>query len=461
MAEGSTEYDAKLQARRAALGLDAPRFARPETVLRSNVADQSAAQARLRDLAVLITFSVVVVAVTMLQCFGLPLSDDASVPVAIPLVLIAISGLCFVVRPRIDPIRLALYFAAVVAAGLSTAFFADQYSVASLTLFGVLYAPLVLSFPTTAANYRRCLNVFSVVMIGMAGLEFLQHAMQLAAGPQIWPNLYKLLPKGILIPQFTYLQPVVWGSHFDKPQAFLFLETSFLSQYLALALIIEVMVFRRIQRMILFTTALFATFAGTGILLVALSLPLMLGRLRMRSALLVTLVLLLVAGVAGEAGWLDLVGGRVAEFNKAGGSAHHRFIEPLDRMIQFLGQPGSFYSGIGAGQIEKMGNHQFWPIAKAIIEYGVLPGLLFYAYFLYAMFNRAPWRRLALVLVIWFTFEGALLTAINPLTCLMSSLFLIEQAPLAGVVAGRRPRRPGPAARKAASGGPGPEPAVE
>jgi hypothetical protein len=443
MVDGNIRIDPRLEARRAALGLGIQPFARPARAPGDAAAEQAGARARLRDLAVLSAFAVIVVSVTVLQCFGLPLGDDASVPVAIPLVMLAIAALCFFVPPRINPKRLGLYFAAVIAAGLSTAFFADHYSTASIALFAVLYAPLVFSFPTTEANYRRCLDMFSMVMVVMVGLEFLQHAMQLVAGPLVWPNFYKLLPKDILIPQFVYLQPLAWKSHLDKPQAFFFLETSFLSQFLALALLVEVMVFRRIKRMALFAAGLFATFAGTGILLLALGLPLALGRMRLRSALLVTLVLLLVAGAAGEAGWLDLVGGRVSEFHKAGGSANHRFVEPLDRMIQFLGQSGSFYSGIGAGQIEKLGNHQFWPIAKAVIEYGLVPGLVFYAFFLYAMFDQPPMRRLAMVMVIWFTFEGALLTAVNPVTCLLTSMFFIEQAPVVGGIKARRPRRRG------------------
>ncbi len=449
MMDSDAKFAAKLAAGRAALGLDVPRFASPMRAPAASAGEQNAARARLRDIALLITFATIIVSVTLLQCFGLPLAEDTSVPVAIPLVMAAMIALCFVVPPQINPKRLALYFATVIATGISTAFFADRYSLASLALFAVLYAPLVFSFEITEANYRRCLNVFSVIMIGMVGLEFVQHALQLAAGPQTWPNLYKMLPKDILIPQFVYIQPIVWHSHLDKPQAFLFLETSFLSQFIALALIIEIMVFRRIRQMVIFTAGLFATFAGTGILLVGLSLPLVLGRLRLRSALLVVLVLLLVAGAAGEAGWLDMVGGRVAEFNKAGGSANHRFVEPLDRMIQFLGRTGSFYSGIGAGQIEKLGNHQFWPIAKAVIEYGVLPGLLFYAYFLYAMFDRPPLRRLAMVLVIWFTFEGALLTAVNPITCLISGMFVIKQVPQAVAMPVRRSRRAASGRRKA------------
>jgi len=270
--------------------------------------------------------------------------------------------------------------------------------------------------------------VFSTVMVAMVGLEFAQHAMQIVAGPQSWPNLYRLLPSGMLIANFHYLQPLVWGSPYDKPQAFVFLETSFLSQFLALGLALEIMVFRRMWRMSLFTAGIFATFAGTGLLLLALTLPVMLGRASLRTTAIVIVVLIVAMAVAVESGWLATVANRFDEYQQNGASANHRFIEPFQRMADMLGHPSALYSGIGAGQIEKTDNFQFWPLAKVAVEYGYLTAALFYAFVLYALFDRAPSKVLAFTLVVWFSLEGALLTAVNPFVCMMlSSFFLLPR----------------------------------
>ena len=107
-----------------------------------------------------------------------------------------------------------------------------------------------------------------------------------------------------------------------------------------------------------------------------------------------------------------------------------RFVAPLDRLIGFASTPGSFYTGIGAGQIEKANNYQWWPITKASVEYGYLTGILLYAMMGYVLLNRAPYRRLAFLLIVWFSIEGALLTAVNPYTCaLFSSLFVLDRGP--------------------------------
>ena len=438
MLDGTAQSRALAQASRSASGLDRGFGASSSGRRQLRPARASRKTIEIRDRAIFIAFIAITIAVTFLQCFGVPLGNDAAVPVAVPVMALSLAALCYFVPPRIDPLRLGLYMVFIITAGAATGLFADRYSPVSLALLVLLYAPFALSFPTSEANFHRCLNFFSNVMMALAVVEFAQHAIQIVAGPQAWPNLYQLLPKSMLIPYFNYLQPLVWHSHFAKPQAFVFLETSFLSQYLALALAIEIVVFRRPKRVALFAAALFATFAGTGILLIAVALPVLVGRMSFRNKLIIVTILLVVAGLADEAGWLNTVGGRVIEYQKTGGSANHRFIEPFDRMVAFLGKPGAIYSGIGAGQIEKTDNHQFWPIAKATIEYGLIAGTAFYAYFVYALFDHPPSRRLAVTLLLWFTFEGSLLTAVNPITCvLLSSLFVIER----DRPAGRRRRR--------------------
>lgn len=45
-----------------------------------------------------------------------------------------------------------------------------------------------------------------------------------------------------------------------------------------------------------------------------------------------------------------------------------RFAEPFNQLAAFVSDPQSLYRGIGAGQIEKALNFQWWPITKAILE---------------------------------------------------------------------------------------------
>lgn len=446
MSEGTRNSDKNLRARRAALGLAAvpsPRVPPPpqasarngasgETPTGGKNADASAKQSR--EIGVFIGFVIIAISATWLQIVGIPLGSSDSVgALIVPVMYITLAAMCYFVRPEINPVRFGLFFLLVTAAAIGTNATANKFSPASLALFIVLYAPFMIAFPISETTYRRCLNMFCTTMVILAGFEFLQHGIQLVAGRGAIPNPYKLIPDGWLVPGFNYIQLIVWGSPYIKPQAWVFLEASLLSQFLALAISIEVLLFRRVWRIVWLVAALFATFAGTGLLLLAFALPVLLGRMSMRNTVLIVLAVVVVAAVATNAGWLDAVDHRLNEFGKSGASANHRFVEPLERIISSISRPGSLYSGIGAGQIEKTDNHQFWPIAKAIVEYGLFTGLALYAFLIHAMFDRPASRALAFTLLLWFTFEGALLTAVNPLTCvLLSSMFIVDRGRRSG-----------------------------
>lgn len=370
-------------------------------------------------------FLMMALGVTLFQKIGFGPGADSIVPLIIPLMFVGLGAMAFAAEPVINPIRLGLYLLFVILSVLSTGLFASQYSFSSIALFIVLYMPMIVSFKISEEEYRKYFNLFSSMMVGFAGLEFAQHLIQLLLSWQWWPDLNRLLPEQLLIPFYNYIQPVAWGLPYMKPNAVFFLEVSFLSQFLALALAGEIVLFRRPWRIALFTAALFATFAGTGLLLMIMTLPVLLGRLKIRTMTLVLLGMGIVGALAYWLGWFGLIQDRLDEFSKAGQSGNMRFVLPFERMVEFIDAPGSLYSGIGAGQIEKGENFQFWPITKAVLEYGYLPGIAFYAFFLYAIFDNPVSKRIAFTLAVWFTFEGALLTAVNPFTCaLLSSLFV-------------------------------------
>lgn len=396
----------------------------------SSVADAGAIslpQRQRRDDILYYFFIVQAIAVTVLQKIGITFGADAVVPVVVPVMLGGLAITIFLVPPVLEAKRIVAVGLFFVASLIGTAF-APTYSGPSVFLLVALYTPLAITFPTTERNFQRCMNFFSSLMVTMAGITIIQLFIEMATSWMFWPDLDTLLPQAALVPGFNYIQPIISGSGFMKPNAIFFLEVSFLSQYLAIALAIEIVLFQRIWRIALFTGVLFGCFAGTGLLLLALTLPVLLGRLEMRYMALVIIGLVFVALGALELGWLDMVAQRIGEYRYGGSSANMRFVAPLDRLVHFLSTPNSLYTGIGAGQIEKANNYQWWPITKATVEYGAITGTLLYAMIFYTLFNRPPYRRLAFMLLVWFSIEGALLTAVNPYTCaLLSSLFVIDR----------------------------------
>ena len=190
-------------------------------------------------------FVLVALATTVLQTIGFGTPPDAIIPLVLPVTLLAtIAALAFA-QPVFDSGRVWLYFLFVIASALSTTLFALNYSFKSLALYATLYLPMVVSFRVSEADYRRCMNFFSTLMLVMTGLLFAQHLIQVSIGWRYWPNIDTLLPPPLLIPNFNYVQPIVWGLNYMKPNAVFFLEVSFLSQFIALALGIELVLFRR------------------------------------------------------------------------------------------------------------------------------------------------------------------------------------------------------------------------
>jgi hypothetical protein len=369
-------------------------------------------------------FAVGIVGNIILQKIAWPLKAGGNVPVVMPLFIGALALAAVLVKPRFDPIRVGGFFLLFATASISAILLSPRYSVSSLMLFVTLCAPFIVSYETSRTNYRRCMDLLVTVMLVFVGITLAQHVLQLLLSYRAWPDLNRLLPEAWLIPDYNYLQPIVYGSRFMKPNGVAFLEVSLLSQYMALALGVELALFRRPTRMIALAAGLMLTLAGTGALLMLLTLPILLGRMRIRTGVAVIALLVVVCLIAFRLGWFDIVSSRMDEYKHNGSSANLRFILPFERMLEFLQDPHSLISGIGAGQIEKGRGFIWWPFTKATIEYGLVTGLIFYAFLIYSLFRNAVDRSVAFVLIVWYSFEGTLLTPFNPLTVVMLGTML-------------------------------------
>ncbi|VXC76884.1 metallophosphoesterase family protein [Sphingomonas sp. 8AM] len=377
-----------------------------------------------QDKVVLAVFAIGLVGNIVLQKIAWPLKAGGFVPLVLPLFVAAIALGPILIRPKFDPVRIGGFFLAFLVASFSTFFLAPRYSASSLMLFAALYAPFMIYYETSAANYRRCMNLFVSLMLVYVGVTLAQHLIQLTISWRAWPNLNQLLPAAWLIPDYVYIQPIIYGSRYMKPNAVTFLEVSLLSQFIAVALAVELTLFRRPIRLIVLASGLLMTMAGTGALLMALTLPVLLGRMRMRNAIVMLGILLVVGLIAFRLGWFDIVSTRMDEYKHNGTSANMRFILPLERLLEFLQDPRGLIAGIGAGQIEKGGSFIWWPFVKVAIEYGLVSAILFYGWVIYCLFRNAPQRAFAFVLIVWFSFEGTLLTAHNVLSLVMFGTLL-------------------------------------
>jgi hypothetical protein len=307
-------------------------------------------------------------------------------------------GLCLFGEVYVSSTRLFLFSAFAVSVCLSCFLTGREVSMPSVALLLAGYSTYIVMFEVTRDFYLRCINFFVGVMIVIAIITIAQIGGQAATSRVLVPSMDDLLPKSLILQGYVYWQPLYWGAELIKPPAFFFREVSFVSQFLALAIVAEIAFFRRIWRLLVLTVALFAAFAGTGLLILALVSPLLLARLPRVGKLL---AIPLTAGaviVLATTGWYSNVEHRVGEYEDTSSSGYGRFIYPVLVLSQLTEFDNPIFSGMGAGNADRAnyvkgqttGKGVLAAPTKLLLEYGIVPAVMFYIFFVYCLFHRAP-----------------------------------------------------------------------
>ena len=347
-----------------------------------------------------------IVSLVILQGFGIPFAGS-SVELCLPIYFASLALVVVGLNLSISPVRLMLYGAMVAAMVTSQLLSGTSTDLAALALVLVLYAAFVIEIPVSRGTLRTALGVFQRIMMGAAALVFLQHAIQFTIGPGYWPSLWDLLPAEVLFPGYNYLQPFDYGSPYIKPNGFFFLEASFVSQFLAIALVIEIVIFRRLAVLAFFVAALFACLAGSGLLILALAAPIL--ALQAPPKLwLAGALMLAVTGIAATAlGWTDVTGRRIAEFSKPGSSAYNRYVRPMQQIEGLIEDPRRVVVGHGAGSapLGDQGDDTL-PLSKMAYEYGVVATLILVALMVAGIFSGGTSLAIATVLFLFYNLGG-------------------------------------------------------
>ncbi len=236
---------------------------------------------------------------------------------------------------------------------------------------------------------------------------FAQHIVQLTSSFRAWPNLDKIVSQDYLFQNYNYIQPIKFGSRLMKPNAVVFLEVSFISQWAAVAFALELIYFKRAWRLMFYAILLVALFAGTGLFLLLLTAPVLLTGISRKSLLTVAVVLAVSVFFASEIHWNSQVNQRFTEYQMQRTSSYKRFIEPFLILQDFSRHPGSLIAGEGPGSGDKSFAAAWWPMTKISYEYGFLAAASYLAMIGYTLFSKAPSRRFAFVLMVMFNFMGA------------------------------------------------------
>jgi hypothetical protein len=387
---------------------------------------------RYRRQALIAFVTLVVIGLTVLQKIALPItigSVGGPIELVLPLTYVALFGLAFFVTFKLDLIRFGLLVVMVIFGAISTALLTVPYSLNSLLLVFAIYVPFILYVETSEKTYKNLMNIFLNVMIAMGAIVLIEQIIQLIWNWRAWPNLDSMLPKDFLLEGYVYIQAIKLGSRFMKPNGIFFLEVSCVSQWTAVALALELVYFRRLWRMIFYAVVLIACFAGTGLLLLLVTSPVLLSRLSRQSLAVVALVFAAFVITAIGIDWLPQVQQRFTEIQQYNSSSHHRFVAPFQMLFDLLQKPSSIALGAGPGNIPLVNEDIWWAITKLSYEYGFLTAVAFFVFLGYVLFKDAPSQRIAFVLIILFNFSGGTITPVYPiLVFLIGGLFRFRES---------------------------------
>ncbi len=389
----------------------------------------------VRYYALVAFFAFEVFCVTFLEKFAIPLNleplgisvDLGSVELLLPLTYIAMIVLTFFVGIRVDINRLIWFSVFAICALISILTLSTPMKPQSLILFLVINIPFLFVVDVSRTTYRRMLKIFQDVMIFFGIVVLIQYAVEIIWSWRAWPDLDRIVPETFRFVGYNYIQPIRFGSRLMKPSGVFFLEVSYVSQWTALALALEIVYFKRVWRMIFYSGIVVSLFAGTGILLILLCSPVLLARVSWRTILGVLAIGVTCILIAIQINWYQQVNHRFTEYKHTGSSSNHRFIEPLEVLGDTLQKKNMLFTGEGPGTIPKGGAQVWWTVTKLAYEYGLLTTIAFFIFYTSMVFVGAPSLRIAVVLyVLFFLMSGTSIPVYQVLILIIGGLFRIR-----------------------------------
>lgn len=374
-----------------------------ELDLQTNLHSRRAAPVRVH-----IAFAMLACGSIFIQKIGLPVPGmDGSFGVSALVLWGVLLWLLIKGAATIDPLRALLFGCVLVCVTLSMSLQLGIYSLPAVVLLLGLYGSMIVRIDVDQATMFRCLNTYQNAMIGIAVIVIGQQLVQYTIGNQYWPNMNKLVPSSFLIPAFMYLRPYSYGSPLLTPQGFFFLEPSACSLFLALAVTAEIVLFKRIRRIVLYGTAVLIAMAGTGITILAVISPLLLIKMDPQLRKWALRLVLPAFLVAASFGAFSFIIDRSAELSEAHSSGYGRMVVPFNDTMELLSDPTYLFSGNGPGSTPHRPDTVVqWPANKLIFEYGILTAITFHVYMLVSVLGAPISRTLALVALIPILFFG-------------------------------------------------------
>jgi hypothetical protein len=349
------------------------------------------------------------ISVTFLSKFGFPPFGaqglGASLFVMLAALLIGSIAGCVSIEPR----RLTFYFLMIGCLGMMQILQPNSFSPTSLLLLVAVHLPYVFTVPQSNDG-ERIIKFFIQIATVFALLGIAQFGLMRVVDVRYLFPIENFVPNTLIVQHFNHQAVTEYGSHDYRANGVFLLEPSFFSQLLAVAIVAELGTLARLTRLALFGLALLVSYSGTGIIVLAICLPLGIVAQRRWGLLLVGLCALVVLIPLQEYLHVDRLVSRVGEFGSSQSSGYYRFVGGFYLFDHFLWQDlWRTLFGYGAGSFTTYASHDAAgeiALFKIVFEFGLL-GAVAYFGFLFAclLYSPAP-RLLTLAVGITYLLSG-------------------------------------------------------
>jgi hypothetical protein len=383
-------------------------FAAPTVATGASIGDAKSTTSAVR-LALLAT---PLIGVTFLSKFAVPPFGKLGLGISIFVPFAALAAGAIGGYIRIEPRRLTLYMTLIGLLGLMQILQPEAFSPSSLLLLVVVHLPYIFEVPHSDDG-GRIMKFFLGIATVFALLGIAQYSLQFFVSPRYLFPIENFVPDKFIVQQFNHQAAVEYASQEYRANGVFLLEPSFFSQLLAVAIVAELCTLARVSRLLIFGLALVVSLSGTGIIVLAICLPLCVVSQRRWGLLLVGVIGLIAIIALHEFFHVGRLFSRIDEFTSIRSSGYARFVGGFYLFDQFLWHdPWRALFGYGAGSFSGHaaashdGVTSEMALFKMVFEFGLVGAAAYFGFLFACLFYSPAPRLLTLAVGITYLLSG-------------------------------------------------------
>lgn len=365
-----------------------------------------------RDFVPLLVLYAPISCASLLSKFGIPGYAEISIGIAIPVTMAALAIGMLNNCVRLEPRRLGFFCITLAALVLPQLLQAGTFSHQSLMMLAVLHIPYVLVVTRGHELALRVLKFFLHIATLLAVLAIAQYFLQGYIGLALLYPIDNLVPQRFVVQGFNAMGTIAYQATQVRATGVFMLEPSFLTQFLAVAIIGEALTSKRLWRLGLYGAGILVAHAGTGMLILLVCMPFVVITRRRWDLVLLGAVGVAVLLAFGDVLNLEKITNRASEFSDPNSSGFARFVGGFYMFEQMLWpNVARALFGYGAGSFMEY-THLFtnevadMPMTKMIFEFGLVGAAVYFSFIASCLFSSPLPKLLSLGIALSFLFNG-------------------------------------------------------